>query len=290
MTNNLASEGGHWYDQHGNPVYQVPDRQRPVKCPSCTGNRRSAAGKAAVAACLACDEQGYIYPHLREATLRDARRLGLCRGVTSIIRAKANYSLQRYHLRQMAEACYTAPPEIRDLPFEGWLARVEQDRLAHSRNARDEGTLIHETVERGLRGETLAGYRYADRYAAAVAACIETFGVLPQFRAEHSVTSVEYGYGCKLDAVADGIIVDWKTKDLVDSPSIYDDHAMQLAAQREAMKSGARCFIGFLDRKEPKCVLVEATEEDLAKGWRLFQLCLEITRIEDDYTPPWATR
>jgi hypothetical protein len=291
-----ATEGGHWYDRHANPCYEVPDRQRRVKCPACTGNRKSAAGKAAVAACETCDAEGYVYPYSKPATLRDARPNNWCRGVTSILNAKASPGLERYRLRQLAEAAYTAPADIAGLPFDEWLARVQADAAEHAKVARDVGTAIHGVAERGIRGETLEGYTHVAWFAPLRAEIERTLGFWPEFLAEHSFVH-RWGYGCKLDAISlnPAIIIDFKTSEWEDDepPSkLYDEHAAQLAAQ--ALAAGlwphARLFVGYGDRKQPRWSLRELTGDEADRGLEIFRLCLELTRITEGYVPDWADK
>ncbi len=300
-TTGMASEASHWYDKDGNPAYDVPNESKAIKCPVCTGSLRSAAAKALTAACPHCDAEGWQYPEMRPATLRDAKKLDLCHSVTGITKVLANYNIVAYQLRQLAEACYTAPAEIEAFRaagnFEDWHKRVSFDAAQHASQAATVGTNIHATVERGIRGESLAGYQYAAWFDAFRGEWEKRFGFWPAWKAERSYTHRGLGFGGKMDAHADDtpigpIILDHKSKDIdkmEKMPRAWDSEVMQLAAGRELCRiPGARGFNTFFDRKEPVCFIVEASEAELVRGWQLFRHCLAIKQIQDNYRPSWV--
>ena len=303
FTTGIASEASHWYDKDGNPAYDVPNESKAVKCTVCTGSLRSAAAKAVTAACSHCDAEGWQYPEMRPATLRDAKKLDNGHSVTGVTRVVANYNIVAYQLQQLEDACATATPEteaLRHTALDLWRKQVRFDAAQHASQAAATGNNIHATIERGIRGESLVGYQYAAWFDAFKLECEKMFGCWPMFEAEKSFTNRRLGYGCKVDALgfyatAEGrqnILIDTKTKDiekLDKMPKAWDAEIMQLAANREAAKMPtARCFNAFTDRKEPVVFFVEADEPALRRGWVMFQHCLAIKQLQDNYRPSWC--
>jgi len=293
----FAIEAGHWYDRDGNARYEVPKAPIKAKCPTCTGAMRSAEQKATTAACTVCGPDGYVFtenPEKRATNLGDARKLDLCPSVTGIIRVMAAPGLERYKLMQFAQAAWTAPAEIKGMDFEPWLLAVDKDAKEHARQAAQKGTDIHATIEKGLMGEDLTSYLYADWYDAVVKACTEAWGTMPAFEPERSFTSVEWGFGCKADGIcrSTNLVADFKTKDFKgEEPELQDDHLMQLAGNAVAagMPNASGAII-FVDREFPKVVIRKATSEQMVRGWAMFQHCLALKQLVDGFRPSWATR
>lgn len=233
-----AQEGGHWYAQDGTPCYTIVGKN----------------GKE------------------RPTTLRDARQLGLVPSVTGIIRNAAAPALEKWKRNQVLLAALTLPR----MPGEQesvWLARVEQDWQAAGRMAADKGTRIHGGIERHYTGQA-PDEDVWDYVKAAKTTVDETIG--PQaWSCERSFAS-PLGYGGKLDLHCDAWVVDIKTKDgISESMTLYDEHLMQLAAYRWGVNlPDARCGILYVDRLNPGARLVEATAEDLARGWSMFNALL----------------
>ena len=296
LTTGLASEAGHFYDKDGLPAYDVPNKSTATKCPTCGGSMRGAAAKEKTLACNDCDEGGYIYD-LRPATLTDAKKLDLARGVTTITKVLSSPAITNYLLRQQAEAAYTAPAAISNLPFEEWMAKIQADAAEHAKQARNKGTDIHATLERGLNGDTLEGYAYREWYDVFRAGAIQTWDYLPKFHAEKSFTS-GYGFGCKVDGVVfpcdefpNGLVVDFKTKDFSFGMSMkpYDDNVMQLAANAHAagIPDAEKWNIWF-DRTHPIVGFVKIGEDEAKVGWTMFKHCLALSHIRDGWKPSWA--
>jgi len=72
-----------------------------------------------------------------------------------------------------------------------------------------------------------------------------------------------------------GVVVDIKTKEFDDPKKVdgYDEHLMQLAAYRMGLKlPAARCANIFVSRSVAGLVkIVEWSEDDLKRGWLMFQ-------------------
>lgn len=91
------------------------------------------------------------------------------------------------------------------------------------------------------------------------------------------------GYGGKVDlwkryvrSCAKNVILDTKTTDKsLDGLKTWDDHAMQLGAYRHGLDDpGAECGILFVSTKDVAAKLVMIPEEQLQRGWNMFQALL----------------
>src|SRR5690606_19485277 len=87
-----ASEGGHWYGRDGSCVYEI----------------RGANGK------------------MRAVNLRDARKLGLVPGVSSISQMEHKPALERWKIEQALMAALTLPRQPNE-PDDAFLERARED-------------------------------------------------------------------------------------------------------------------------------------------------------------------
>lgn len=191
----LASESTHWYSQDGTPAYEI------------TG----ANGKQ------------------RAVTLRDARKLQLCPGFSSIARLEDKPALTQWKINQALMAALTLP-RISGETLEQFKGRCELDMEAQSKAARERGTALHAALE--------AWYEYgtvSDENAPYVMPVVQwlsdKFPNAPWGAEKSFVHSL--GYGGKTDLYAPGVaLVDFKFKDFSDPAKVkgYDEHEMQLHA------------------------------------------------------------
>lgn len=254
-----ASESGHWYWPDGRPAYEVPGANGQMVKPD----------------------------------IRHARKLRLCCGVTTIIKMKAEPNLEAYKRKQtlMAALTLTRKPDESDDTF---IARIERDAEAHAKKRAEEGTRVHEAIERCLSGKP-----YDHKYQ------------------EH-VSRVVH----ELDGFEGPFIADFKTKEtlldkngeeLPDKALFFDNHIMQLAAYRDGLSNteyrhGKRyiCETSFSSTKgfgsrvdvhssliTPRCYLISIligikpamvemriwTEEEAQRGWKMFEHCLELWKL-----------
>src|SRR5574337_1451300 len=176
-----ASESGHWYWPDGRPAYEVPGANGQMVKPD----------------------------------IRHARKLGLCCGVTTIIRMKYAPKLEAYKRKQtlMSALTLTRNPNESDDSF---IARIEADAEAHAKQRAEEGKRVHEAIELYLSGKP-----YDTQYQ------------------EHISRVVH-----ELDKLQGQFIGDFKTKEtlldkngneLPDNALFFDNHIMQLAAYRKGL-------------------------------------------------------
>lgn len=258
-----ASESGHWYWPDGRPAYEVPGANGQMVKPD----------------------------------IRHARKLGLCCGVTTIIRMKAAPNLEAYKRKQTLMSALTLarnPNESDD----SFIARIEADAEAHAKQRAEEGKRVHKAIELCLSGKPY-GHKYQEHIS----------------RVVH-----------ELDKLQGSFIGDFKTKEtlldkngkeLPDKALFFDNHIMQLAAYREGLDNYVTpnrymCETSFADRSgfggrvdihtpftigncslvsiiigiKPAIVRVRIwTEEEAQRGWKMFEHCLELWKLTNRIEP-----
>jgi hypothetical protein len=234
-----ASEGGHFYTRAGEPAYTI-------------------VGKNGIE---------------RNTTLRDARKMDLVPGATTIIRCAAAPALEAWKQEQLLLAALTLP-KLEGESEKSWLSRVKTDSRAEGKGAADRGTDIHAALELAKK------YRPYDKmlqpWVIAVEEAIHQKCGLQTWKAEKSYAH-KFGYGCKIDLHSDAWVIDYKGKDdgAQEDLYLYDEHYMQLAACRLAAGiPHARCAIVFFGRQTPWAKLIEAEEGELGRGWDCFEALL----------------
>lgn len=259
-----ASESGHWYDSAGRQIEAVPNAK---------GDRQIAP------------------------TLKHARVLDLAPGVTTIIRCAAAPQLTEWMVGQgmMAALTLTRRAGESDADF---LARVREDSKQHAAQAAEEGTRIHAAIQSRVQGMPVA--RDYEPHVAGVAQQLDIVCGVIEWRAELGCAS-RLGYGTKADMVGGRRwLIDWKGKDgdaaALAGMKTYDEHAMQLAATRNALAergeidADACCAIGFVSRTHPgACCLVGIAEDRLQRSFAMFRALLAYWQVKSDHIPTWAT-
>lgn len=252
ITSTFAKESSHWYAPDGTPAYTII---------GANGNERA-------------------------TTLRDARKLGLLPSVTGIIRMAAAPQLEKWKRNQVLLSALTLP-RMPDEPEAEWLKRVERDWQEQGRAAADRGTAIHAAVEKHYRGETpdLDLWEWVKAARDTITAATDPVEV---WHAERSFAT-PIGYGGKVDLHNLGWVVDVKGKEgdpTESAPALFDEHLMQLAAYRVGLGvADARAGILFIGRDVPKARFVEASADDLRKGWGMFKALLDYWCAKNGYFP-----
>ena len=234
----FATSGGHWYALDGTPRYTII----------------GANGKE------------------RPTTIRDARKLGLVRSVTAIIKLAAAPNLVKWMKEQVAKAAYSERPREGESEAD-YMARILPLAEEVARKARDKGTEIHGAIERLDRHGP-----YSAHVDAAMEAVSEWAGMM-DWDSERSFAS-PLGFGGKLDLSAPGFVCDFKSTDkpLADLKT-WPDHRRQLAAYRRGLDMpGARCAICYVSSAVPEARLIELDGEELEQGWEEFKSLLAFYR------------
>lgn len=258
-TTGRASESGHFYGRDGSPVYEI----------------RGTNGL------------------MRPATLRDARKLGLVPGVSTILAMEAKPMLVRWQIEQALMAAITLPRRA-DESDDAFILRAREDAQAQAAKARDRGTEIHALVQGSFEGQ---------KYPKEVAPFIDPirgwisqrFG-LEGWRAEHSFAHPS-GYGGKSDLMNPrGIVLDIKCKEFDQTKAAKDlawpEHAMQLAAYADGFGfSKPDCANVFISTSVPGLIQVrEWDTSEIDEAREAFGLLLRLYKIRKKYDPSFTTQ
>lgn len=259
-----ASESGHWYWPDGRPAYEVPGADGQMVKPD----------------------------------IRHARKLGLCRGVTDIIRMKAAPNLEAYKQEQILMSALTLTREPNE-PDKSFIARIKADAKAHAELRALEGKKVHEAIERCLSGKPY-DHKYQEHVSRVVHELDELHGpFIGDFKTKET-------------------LLDKNGKELPDKALFFDNHVMQLAAYREGLGTrngpdfGPVCETSFSDYRrfggrvdvhssqvtyncdlvsimigiKPVMVRVRTwTDEEAMRGWKMFEHCLELWKLENRIEP-----
>lgn len=225
--------------------------------------------------------------------IRHARKLDLCPGVTTIIRAAASEPLTRWREERVLQVAQMMPRG--DGEDEAtYIARVIMQSKELAEETMSAGSDVHQLVE-----DRLLDPECDHPTILAVQKLLEPISgerPLHDWRSEEPAVS-RWGYATRADLMLpqeldhDGAVIDMKTKDgdVVDA-RVYDDHAMQLGATRAALgMPSAPTGILFLSRTIPgNAKLVMLDEEQVQAGWRMFRALLRFWQLKNKHMPSWA--
>jgi len=242
MIVSYESNSGHWYKANGEPFYTII----------------GANGKE------------------RATRVTDARKLGLLPSVTTVIGLLDKPGLQRWVQEQVLLASLTLPRKENE-PEADWLKRVIEDSRSVGKDARNRGTNMHNVLELYFNQVYMPEYpSYTYRTEKSLR---EHFG--DQFWITEESFAHPLGYAGKCDLHSkEGIVVDFKTKESLKNAAVYDEHILQLIAYAYGLNMPtARCAIVYVSEDETQ--IHEISQEDLQKGWKMFQCLLVFFRLKN---------
>lgn len=253
LTAPRPSESGHWYDRDGTPRYEVVGSNGKV----------------------------------RPATLRDARKFGWYPGVTSIIKCAAAPGLVRWQIEQTMLAALTLP-RLDGESDKSFCTRVMTDSGEQARKAREGGTEIHAAIQGHFEGKppSLDMLAHVQGVNEAIRQNFGDAKWLPEKPCAH-----ELGYGTKADLHCPHYVLDFKGAEFtaadIATLKTWDEHAMQLAATRRALRlPHAECAIVYVSRVSPGlCRVIRVDEPDLLRGEEMFDSLLAYWKAKNNYYP-----
>lgn len=245
----FLAEGGHWYQSDGTPLYEI----------------EKAKGGG-----------------LRPTTLRDAKKLNLFPSVTGIIKEMAAPNLTSWKIRQAVEVAYENPHFATETNTD-YANRIIAMAEAPVKEKATLGGEIHWAIE-----QALCGNEFDVNYTPHVYAVTDYLQSLSaEWVAEQSFAHA--GFGGKIDAYSENIVVDFKTKDFTQAklPKAYENHWMQLGAYRQGLgKPDMRGIIIFISISDPGLIHpVEVTNEELTTGYAMFDCLKQLWCIRRNYNP-----
>ena len=248
-----ASESQHWYGRDGLPMYDIV----------------GANGK------------------MRPVTLRDARKLSLVPGVSTILGCADKPGLTLWKIEQAIMAALTLP-RIDGESSDSFVARVRVDAKEQAKKAAERGTAIHAAIQGWF--EEHYHDPVQDPYVRGALDQVGAWYPDWAWEAEQSFAH-PLGFGGKVDLshCAAAFVLDFKTKEFSDQETLktWDEHAMQLAAYREGLKiPNARCSICYVSVTNPGLSrLIEIPEEELQRGWECFVYLLGYWKAKNRFNP-----
>ncbi len=249
-----ASQGQHWYARDGTPMYEVMSAKPGV---------------------------------MRAATLRDARKHGWYPGVTSIIKCAAAPALEKWKQDQVLMAALTLP-RVEGESNDQLCARILQDSQEQARKARERGTEIHAAIQGHYENKPPSEEMWP--FVRGVAETLRQNCDIQPWVAEKPCAH-PLGFGTKADLHAPSYVLDFKGSDFTEAeaPTLktWDEHAMQLAATRQALGlRDAECGIVYVSRTVPGlCRLIRVDEPELIRGWDMFCALLAFWKAHRGYHP-----
>jgi len=216
----------------------------------------------------------------RNATLRDAKKLALVPSVTTVIRIMDAPGLTQWKLRQAVLSALTHPG------LQGTdedVAKILFDARQEGIKAAERGTAIHAAVQGAFEGQP-PHPDYQPHAEGAKEALRASYGDR-EWVCEQSFAHVA-GFGGKVDIHTPEIVVDFKSKEFseadADKLGLWDEQCMQLAAYSHGLfgelDRGAICYVSAT--VPGLCKVIEATSEDLDRGWAMFQACLQLWKAK----------
>lgn len=247
--------GEHWYSREGAPAYEVP----------------TADGK-----------------RMRSTTIADARKLGLCPSVTTVLAVLAKPQLEVWKVKQGILAALTLG-RIDGESDDAYLSRVMADSQQQVKDAADEGSRIHNAIEDHFHGRRVPA-SYEPHVEAVLAKLHELYPGVNDWVAERSFASPD-GYGGKVDlhSPSTGLTGDHKGKDgdFSDGKKLAYDQHWQLAPYMRGLGFDfGEGFNLFVSRTHPGKVAPHVwSAADMAKGWAVFAAALELWKCVRGYDP-----
>lgn len=258
----------HFYDREGKPVYQVPNKSKPGQ--------------------------------MRDTSLRDARKLDLAVGVTTILKVAASPQLTDYIINETIEACIETPyikPQYSDMgvqldsndDIEEYKKSILDKGKAKLDKQAEAGTAIHKALEMyyltgiidvGTQQHTLPVIKEIEaRYPGVKFIPEETFNYNGLYGGSIDLHSSD----------GDGIVLDFKVKDR-DAERMaklkgYDNNMQQVAAYREGLGlPKAETGNIFISSQVPGLHMFEIyTEEQTARAWRMFRCLLSYWHLDKNF-------
>jgi hypothetical protein len=211
----------------------------------------------------------------RNTDLRDAKKLNLVPSVTTILKVAAAPALDIWKQQQLLKAVAEVP-RIEGEPDKEWFSRIVKTSKEAGDKHMDRGTSMHNEIEDYFNKRQREYPDFAK----------ETyFAVVKEFGSQNWVTEKSFasdGFGGKVDLHCEDIVIDFKTKELVDDKTdAYDEQLMQLAAYRVGLGiPDALCANVYVDL-QGNVKIIKHDPADMEKAWLMFTHLLAFYRIKN---------
>lgn len=232
----------------------------------------------------------------RKATVKDALNIGAYPSTTTVLGVLDKPALTAWKISNAIIASLTLP-RIDGEGDDDFARRVAEDADSVGRGAADLGTTVHAAIESYFSNrevpDTMAPYVNP----------VDAWIIKEKIKLvsnEQVYFNNNLLYGCKVDAIGvdesgKEIIIDWKTQkaDKKGKLNAYEENLYQLSANARAVRpnsslEGMRVINVFVstttkDANGNADIMVkEWTLDEVALGFRLFELCREIYKIKNN--------
>ncbi len=231
----------------------------------------------------------------RDTTLRDARKVNACIGVTSIIGQLDKFQLNQWKKKRLLEVIEDKAKNKKLVFFDKWkeaiLAESEERDSIYSKR----GNEVHDILEQYFTDGTIH-FEDEKLLLSVIGLLHDLYGEEVIYESEKSFSHAD-GFGGTIDLIIhtpDGkIIIDFKTKNKsgLGSHMCTDDYMMQLAAYRKAEDTEselepiilcANLLIGLEDLDERPYFHIWS-DAKLDKGEKMFYNLLEFWKLQNNY-------
>lgn len=230
---------------------------------------------------------------LRPTRITDVRKWwkegqNVAPSVTTVMDVLAKHALVNWKIDQHLQVAWSHYERLEPLlgDDEKYIKEVKRITEANMDVAPSAGTDFHGLMEAHVKGELQEDQKdwvLCHKVVMAIGEKIENYDS-HKWQTELNFVS-GLGYGGQVDLHPSGWIIDYKTKQLAEKfkpgKMAYDDHRTQLAAYREGIgQPKARCANVFVCLEDGQIDFHEHKEEDLQKGWSIFQHALAIWNLQ----------
>lgn len=223
----------------------------------------------------------------RDTNLRDARKLKLVPSVTTIIGTLAKPGLVNWQAEQTIYATLSSARQKEGEEYPDYVKRIIYEANNISRKTSNRGGELHNKLESFFNTHKIDQEDHD--FIAPVIAKVLNLGLPGMTWIPEKSFASPLGFGGKVDLISDNpgqeFIIDFKTKNTTDKKKFYkyDEHLMQLAAYRHGLNlDKARCIDIYFSALESDIIEVhEWTEEDLLRGWKMFENLLNYWKLSN---------
>jgi len=201
--------------------------------------------------------------------------------VTTIQDCLAKPALINWKVEQYLKQAFNNP-QLSVENYDDWLRQVKQDTEMAMEVAPQAGTDFHELMQLFFQAKLPTSNPFYGLCSKVHQEILhQNGGVAGEYRIEENFVS-DMGYGGQIDLITPcPILVDYKTKQTADKfkpgKMVYPEHSQQLAAYRKGVDlPNARCCNLFVCLEDGQIDFYEHTEQQLEKGWKLFEHCMGI--------------
>jgi len=228
----------------------------------------------------------------RPSTISDLRKWlkngeNCAPSVTTVLDVLAKPALVNWQIDRYLMAAYEMDIAD-DFEYDQWAIKVKIETQSRMDKAPQAGTDFHKLMENYLgslrfKGVTDKQWEMCQDVSNLI---LDKTGISNEhWQPEVNIFS-ELGYAGQTDLlINEDWILDYKTKENKEKfkpgKMAYDNHAQQLAAYRAAIAPKARCANIFVCLETGEIDWHEWDEEDLIKGFKVFNHCLKIYQINN---------